>query len=301
MTSANKISIVHRIILICVISSLIAIGAAGEVLIQPAHNKIGSPPVGWQMQSISLQTQDKDTVSCWFDRGMPGAGAVLLLHGIRGNRLQVLDRAKFLHDQGYTVMLIDLPAHGESTGERMTFGMQDSEAIKTSLTYLAQHFPSEKIGVIGISLGAAGTVLALVKHSPVPAAIILESMFPTIDEAVADRFEMRLGAWSRPFAQLLLWQLPLRLGFWAEQLRPINELTKLHVPVLIAAGSKDLHTKLEETKRIFQAANPPKELWIVDGAVHQDLYKFEPKIYEAKISAFLAKYLRNTMLAFDQN
>jgi len=35
--------------------------------------------------------------------------------------------------------------------------------------------------------------------------------------------------------------------------------------------------------------------------VHQDLYKFEPKIYEAKISAFLAKYLRNTMLAFDQN
>ncbi len=289
----------HRIILVSVISIIILLGAVGEVLIQPAHTTIGLLPADLPAKPISLQTQDNETVSGWFVRGMPGSGTVLLVHGIRSNRKQMLSRARFLNKQGYSVMLIDLPAHGESTGEKMTFGIQEAGAVKASLTYLAQNYPDEKLAVIGISLGAASTVLALSKSSPAPAAIVLESMFPTIDEAVSDRFEMRLGEWARPLAPLLLWQLPIRLGIWAEQLRPIAALPSLHIPVLVASGSKDRHTTPEETKRIFQAANPPKELWIVDGAVHQDLYKYEPKAYEAKITAFLAKYLRSTMLALD--
>jgi uncharacterized protein len=287
----------RRFIIIAIISLVIAIAAAGEVLTQSAHSTIGSPPGDLSAQSVLLPTHDKETVSGWFVRGMSASGAVLLVHGIRTDRRQMLSRARFLNKQGYSVLLIDLPAHGESTGSRMTFGIREAEAVKSSLAYLTQESPNDKIGIIGISLGAASTVLALSKASPAPAAIILESMFPTIDEAVSDRFEMRLGAWSRPLAQLLLLQLPIRLGFWAEELRPIAELSKLHVPVLIASGSKDRHTTADETKRIFQAAKPPKELWIVDGAVHQDLYKFEPKIYESKVLAFLGKYLRNTMLA----
>lgn len=288
----------RRIALITLISLVIAIAAAGEVLTQPAHSTIGSPPPDLALEAISLHAQDNETVSGWLVRGLPGSGAVLLVHGIRSNRKQMLGRARFLNKKGYSVLLIDLPAHGESTGERMTFGIREAEAVKSSLTHLSQEFPEEKIGIIGISLGAASTVLALSKAGTPPAAIVLESMFPSIDEAVSDRFEMRLGAWGRPLASLLLWQLPLRFGFWAEDLRPIAELPKLYVPVLIASGSKDRHTTIDETQRIFQAANQPKELWIVDGAVHQDLYKYDPQTYESKVSAFLVKYLRNTLLAF---
>jgi uncharacterized protein len=86
---------------------------------------------------------------------------------------------------------------------------------------------------------------------------------------------------------------PVRLGFNAEQLRPIAELPSLHLPILIASGSEDRHTTLDETKRIFQTANPPKELWIVEGAAHVDLYTFDPKTYQTKIADFLAKHLGN--------
>jgi uncharacterized protein len=287
----------RRIILIFFISALILICAAGEMLIQPAHTKIGLPPADLPTQSITLQSQNNGTISGWFVRGMPATGAVLLVHGIRSNRMQMLSRARLLYKQGYSVMLIDLPAHGESTGEKMTFGINEAEAVKTSISYLAQNYPDEKIGIIGVSLGAASTVLALAGVSPAPAAIVLESMFPSIAEAVSDRFEMQLGEWGRPLAPLLLWQLPVRLGFWADQLRPIASLSSLHVPVLIASGSKDRHTTLEETKRIFQVANSPKELWIVEGALHQDLFKFDPANYKRRISGFLGTYLRSTILA----
>ena len=117
-------------------------------------------------------------------------------------------------------------------------------------------------------------------------------MFPTITEAVSDRVRLYLGPLAKPLALLLLWQLPLRLGVSPEQLRPIAQLSSLRSPVLIASGSLDQHTTLSETKRLYDAAGRPKELWIVEGAAHVDLHAFDPPAYESKISAFLAKYLR---------
>jgi fermentation-respiration switch protein FrsA (DUF1100 family) len=117
-------------------------------------------------------------------------------------------------------------------------------------------------------------------------------MFSTITEAASDRLRLYLGPLAKPLAPLLLWQLQLRLGVSPEQLRPIARLSSLHSPVLIASGSIDQHTTLSQTKRLYDTASHPKELWIVEGAAHVDLHAFDPTAYESKISAFLAKYLR---------
>jgi hypothetical protein len=42
---------------------------------------------------------------------------------------------------------------------------------------------------------------------------------------------------------------------------------------------------------MFEAAAEPKEFWVVEGAVHQDLLRFDPKGYEAHVLQFLARYL----------
>jgi fermentation-respiration switch protein FrsA (DUF1100 family) len=143
--------------------------------------------------------------------------------------------------------------------------------------------------VIGVSLGAASLVLC--RDCGRVDAVVLESMYPTIEEAVADRLRMRLGSVGGPLSRLLLWQLPLRLGIGAGQLRPIDRIAALEAPVLVAAGSADLHTTLPETRRLFAAAAEPKALWIVEGAVHVDLYAFAPADYERRVGAFMARYL----------
>jgi fermentation-respiration switch protein FrsA (DUF1100 family) len=35
----------------------------------------------------------------------------------------------------------------------------------------------------------------------------------------------------------------------------------------------------------------PKELWIVEGAQHVDLHAFGPAAYEARVGAFLDRYV----------
>src|SRR5947208_6367713 len=133
--------------------------------------------------------------------------------------------------------------------------------------------------------------LVLSDPSPAPSAVVLESMFPTITEAVSDRVRLYLGPLAKPLALLLLWQLPLRLGVSPEQLRPIAQrrhCVRRYSSLLV----RSIGTRLSETKRLYDAAGRPKELWIVEGAAHVDLHAFDPSAYEWKISVFLAKYLR---------
>src|SRR5215471_10110902 len=102
---------------ILLVLALLGIFAAGEVLSRPASRVVGPPPDRLQAESVTFKTDTGLLVSGWYSRGKPEMGAVLLLHGVRADRREMLSRAFMLHDLGYSVLLIDLPAHGESQGD----------------------------------------------------------------------------------------------------------------------------------------------------------------------------------------
>lgn len=270
---------------------LVLLLVAGDLLSRPASREVGQPPAALGAQTVRLPTVPGQFVVGWFARGQ-AQGAVLLLHGVRGDRRQMTQRALFLQQAGYATLQIDLPAHGESSGERITFGAREAAGVEAAVRFLRQTLPGVRIAVIGVSLGAASTVLAGL--DPAPQAVILESMYPTIDEAVQDRLAMRLGPAGAWLAPLLLWQLPLRVGLSAEALRPIEHLPRLGAPVLIASGADDLHTLWPETQRLFDAAAAPKVLWKVEGAAHVDLYDHAPEPYRQRVLEFLAQHLRGS-------
>jgi len=277
--------------LIGLTSPVVVLFGAGEVLSRPAVRHVGAPPPDLPALGVRLRTASGASVIGWFARGQPGMGTVLLLHGVRADRTQMLRRARFLNQAGYAALLVDLPAHGESSGDRITFGAREAAGVTAALEYLRHELPGERVGIIGVSLGAASTVLANPK--PAPDAVILESMYPTIEEAVADRLVMRLGPLGASLVSPLLWQMPLRTSVHAQDLRPIQHLPSLGAPVLIVSGAEDKHTTWAETQRIFDSAVEPKELWRVEGAAHVDLHAFQPEEYERRILRFLAKHLRN--------
>ena len=269
------------------VASIVAVLCAGEVLSAPSRHVLGNAPPDLNAVNVRI-----GTVAGWMMRGRPGAGAVLLLHGVRGNRADMVERARFLARDGYTVLLIDLPAHGESGGERITFGAREKDGVLAALAWLRTQAPGERIGAIGVSLGAAALVLA----HPAPAldAVVLESMYPTIEEAVANRLRVRLGAagaWSTP---LLVWQLPWRAQVAPAALRPINDIGGMISPVFIISGTADTQTPAAEARRIFAAVHAPKQLWLVEGAAHVNLHNYARQDYEGRVGQFLAANLRST-------
>ena len=225
----------------------------------------------------------------WLAHGVPGNGVVLLVHSMRSNRLEMLSRARFLYERGVGVLLIDLQAHGESSGNRITFGARESKSVEATMAFIHQTFPYERKAAIGVSLGAAAIVLA--KQSLGLDAVILESLHPTIEEAVNNRLKLHFGDYGSVLLPVLLSQLSFYLDVPISELSPITHINDLNTPLLLIAGTDDAHTTVSETERLFLAAREPKELWIVPGAGHFNMHSYAGKKYEDRVISFLSQYL----------
>ncbi|WLQ12401.1 alpha/beta hydrolase [Hahella aquimaris] len=263
---------------------LAAVWTAGGALSASVNHTLPSPPASLHAQAVQF-----DGVSGWYAPAV-GQQCVLLLHGVRSDRTSMIRRALFLQKSGYSSLLIDLQAHGETPGEQITFGYRESDNVRSAVAYLRTQRQCAKVAIIGVSLGGAASLLG---QSPAPAdAYILEAVYPNIEQAVSNRLSMRLGLLGEWLAPLLTAQIPLRLGVSINELKPEEAIKRVQAPVLIIAGTADEHTTLPESKRLFANAPEPKSLWLVTGAHHQDFYDFSAQEYEEQVTRFLRRSLK---------
>ena len=291
MTQAGRRPLVERVLA----NGLLAVIAtwSGRVLTRPARTADIAPPSALAVRPVSFLSRSGSTIRAWLLKGTPGAGAVLLLHGVGDNRSSMVARARFLRRAGYTVLLPDFQAHGESAGARVTFGALESLDAEAALSFLRACSGGESVGIIGVSMGGAAALLCA---GQLPAdAYVLESVYPTIRQAL----ENRLGAWLGPFGILNRFFAPLvmrgardQIGIGEHALRPIDHIGRLGAPVFVIAGTRDAYTPLGESRELFDQAREPKEFWAVNGARHEDLHAFAVDIYEQRVGEFLARHLR---------
>ncbi len=263
---------------------------AASSLIAPVNQTVIDCPTELKCENTEFASESGANIKGWLVRGEPGKGAVILMHGVRGNRAAMLERMQFLNKSGYGVLAFDFQASGESIGKQVTFGYLESRDAEASIKYLHEKMPDEKIGVIGISMGGAAFLL-----QPNPQkvdALVLEMVYPSMRTAIDNRLNMWLFSGADNFSPLLTAQFPLRLGISADEMRPLTKISEFEIPLLEIAAENDRHTTLAESRQLFEAANEPKQLWIVPNAEHQDLYKLTPESYQEKITNFFEKTLR---------
>lgn len=282
-----------KILIIVVVSGLVtSIGLSflvGYMLCKPAQSTIkvsGDLP----FESLTIKSKSGSELKGWKLDGLQENGVILLFHSLLSNRTSLIDRARMLWNNGYTVILFDFQAHGESKGKHITFGYLESKDVESIYGYVKNIYPGKNVGAIGISLGGASILLR--KDVTPFDAIVLEAVYPTVEEATYDRIERRLGFLAQYLTPLMLTQLKAQIGITKHDLRPIDNIKKQSCPIFIIAGQLDQHTKITESKRLFSEANEPKRLWIIENAFHEDFYKKRPKEYEEKVLLFFREHLR---------
>jgi fermentation-respiration switch protein FrsA (DUF1100 family) len=251
----------------------------------PAPRRVGPPPADLAARSVEFVDQMGRRMRGWLAPGT-GAGGVVLVHGVRETRHAMLDRARFLHRAGYAVLLFDLPAHGESEGDRVTFGVGEASAVRAAVDLLGGTLPGQPIAALGFSLGGAACLLGP-EALPVD-ALVLEAVYADIDTAVANRLRVyggAAGAWLTP---LFIWQLGPRWGIDARALRPVDAIAHIRAPLLLIAGAADARATPADAERLFAAAPEPKQLWVVPAAGHVDFHRVAPAEYEERVLRFLA-------------
>src|SRR5204863_9994182 len=150
----------------------------GWALAAPVQRHVGKPPEDLGARPVEFKSDSGAMVHGWWCPTVNSRGVVLLLPGIRANRLSMVDRARFLQRAGYSVLLIDFQATGETKGDHITFGWKESRDALAAVDFIHHVDPSARVTIIGSSLGG---VAALLATPPLKVdALILESVYPTI-------------------------------------------------------------------------------------------------------------------------
>jgi fermentation-respiration switch protein FrsA (DUF1100 family) len=281
-----------------IVGSVILTIAIGHFASAPAAATIGDGPPELAAENVRIVSQSGATLAGWYVAGRPGAGAVVLLHGVRANRWSMVRRAMMLKEAGIAALLIDFQAHGESTGARITFGHREGMDAHAAVAWLRQRLPAEHIGAIGSSLGGAAALLG-----PGPLAVdalVIESVYADIEMAIANRVRSIAGAIvgpalgnfiALPVAKLFQLVVPPILDINPAALRPIDRIAEVKAPILVASGLRDELASVEEAKALFARAQSPKTLWMVEGVGHFDLEGSVPDEYRQHVLAFLVEHL----------
>ena len=200
-------------------------------------------------------------------------GVVLYLHGNGSNVGANVEHANRFHRLGLSVFLIDYRGYGKSQGD-FPSESQVYEDAQLAWDYLVQQrgVNPNQIYIYGHSLGGAIAIDLAVRH-PEAAGLIVEGSF-TSTRAMVN------------FQKGLFWLFPIDL-LLTQRFDSLSKVDRLQMPVLFIHGTADNVVPVEMSKKLFDAAPEPKQLYIVPDGGHNNVAQIGGAEYLQIVSQFL--------------
>jgi len=249
--------------------------------------------VGLHHEQLTLKTAEGIPLNCWLIRaeGKP-RGTVIFLHGVSECMIVGLPLTRRLHDEGYHVFLYDSRRHGDSGGHYCTYGFYEKHDTTTVINALLERPDLEvgRIGLFGTSMGAAVAIqVAALDHRV--ASVVAESGFATL-RTVYDEYQKRMIKLPWHYLRNIVIRRSEQIAhFKASAVSPLEAVKNVHVPIFFLHGTADNLIRARYTERVFANANEPKELWLIEGARHNDMAEVGGKEYYPRILGFFNQTL----------
>src|SRR5687767_5875268 len=120
----------------------------------------------------------------WLEK--PGAKTVCVLaHGYIMNRAELAPIAARLWEEGLACLLFEFRAHGKSGGTKCGLGWLERRDVRAAAAFARQRAPGAKVVLIGSSMGAAASALALGEDPSLADALVLDSGYSKLSRAVS--------------------------------------------------------------------------------------------------------------------
>lgn len=243
-----------------------------------------------QYENVSIQSRDGLQLSGWFV-SRPNRAAIILVHGLGGSSSHMIFHAAALAKGGYSVLMLNLRAHGKSQGITSTYGIEEANDVLGAVDYLRSRpdIDPERIGALGISLGAQAVVRAAAQPSMLR-AVVAEGIGPSSLEDHGGR-PTTLRRWINYPVNWLMYTLSNFMSdLQPEQITSTSKvLHHLTCPIMLISTGKGYEQYFNQ--RFYQAACSPKTLWEIPKARHAGGYFKDPAIYQTKIVHFFDQYM----------
>jgi uncharacterized protein len=209
---------------------------------------------GLEFVDVTFEAEDGENLHGWWVPGRSDGVTLLWFHGNAGNLGDRVGLLELLHDElGIGIFAIDYRGYGRSEGKPSEDGLYADAQAALEAAQNHAGASSEEMVVFGQSLGAAVAVELASSH-PVR-GVVLEAAFTSIRDMARHHYSF-----------LPVWPL-LRTSFDSE-----SRIARIDTPLLMIHGRNDDIVPLDLGRKLFGAAEEPKELIEVEGAGHNDVY-----------------------------
>ena len=216
---------------------------------------------------------------------------VVVCHGYRAHAASTAHYARHFYEMGFSLLLIDARAHGESEGKSIGMGWPERLDVLDWIAELNRRYDAPRIVLFGVSMGGATVLNAAGEALPENVkCVISDCGYVSLKGEFLyqlRRFYHLPGLFlylSDPLCRLLAGYSPLRDGDGCAQ------LTRCKRPVLLIHGAADDFVQPEMLNRAWAALPGPKEKLIVPGAGHAESALVDPARYWEAVDSFLKKY-----------
>jgi alpha-beta hydrolase superfamily lysophospholipase len=276
----------------------VAVAAGGVALFThlamqpPRRRRRFSTVEGLPCEEVDIAALDGTPLCGWYVPAAEPRGAAILCHGYLGNRESLIPHARFLHAAGYSCLLFDFRAAGESRGRFCTFGADESLDARGAARWLQERDETRGLPIVGLglSMGAVALLMAA-PECPAIRAIVAEGIYPSLAQAIARRCDILFGKAGRLARPLVLRIIHRRLGADPEGISPLAVAAELaDRPTLFIHAEDDIYLDAEHAGAFLTRAAEPKALWASAGAPHCRAIEPHPAEYAEQVLRFLAAH-----------
>jgi len=275
LLNAAKITKRHGIFVVLLVIAMVLVMTSHRLerlfIYFPSRELAGNPGnLGLSYQDLAFVTEDHLRLHGWFVPCEGARGTLLVFHGNAGNIGHRLSWIALLHRLGVNVFIFDYRGYGKSEGHPFEEGLYRDARAAYQWWATKRQSSSEKLILVGESLGGAVAVHLAARVSP--AGLILQSTFTS----------------ARDMAKTLL-PLGLLLPLTGVRFDSEKEIAQVACPKLMIHGTRDEIVPFRLGRTLYEVSPPPKWFYAVANAGHNDLLWAAGTEYGRQVQSFLSK------------
>ena len=225
----------------------------------------------------------------WFPQG-ECKKIVICFHGYTSQGMKdYLGLSGYYLKNGYSMLLVDERAHGESEGKYIGFGCLDRiDALKWINWVLRKCGEDVEILLHGTSMGGATVLMMSSLELPAQVkGIVSDCAFTSPKEVFSHVLKSMYHLPAFPVMNISDFLNKRLAGYGLDECNAAREVKKAKVPILFIHGSGDTFVPYSMCETMYENCASSKKKLIIEGAAHAECYYKDTAAYENALTEFI--------------